>query len=94
MTVEPAVGADRQQPVAAGRPEIRHASDADQPPSIAFLRSACTGLSPSQILVSARLNASPGIAPFAAPLKPTAVRVVDEIERDDVAFLHLAERPS
>ena len=63
----------------------------DQPPSIAFLRSACAGLSPSQILVSARLNASPGMVPLAAPLKPTTVRAVDEIERDDVAFLHLAE---
>ena len=42
-----------------------------QPPSIAFLRSPWAGLSPSQIRVSALLNASPGITPLASPLRAT-----------------------
>ncbi len=41
-----------------------------QPPSIAFFRSACTGLSASQIFISASLKGAPAIAPMALPLWP------------------------
>ena len=61
-----------------------------QPPSIAFLRSACTGLSPIQTFVSARLNASPAIDPFAAPLKPTFVALSTKSSVIDAALLELA----
>src|SRR5437764_4415799 len=72
---EPPVRTDDQQPVPARGPKIRHAarSRVVQPPSIALRRSDCTGVSPIQIRVSARLNASPGTLPFAEPFKPIFV---------------------
>ena len=64
-----------EQPIAAGRArsQARAHTRRVQPPSIAFLRSACAGLSPSQIRVSALLNASPGMTPLSAPLRPIFV---------------------
>src|SRR4029453_14780365 len=68
-----AVGAHREQPIAARRPEIGHCVLYSYPPSIAFLRSDCAGLSASQILGGAPLNASPAIDPLAVPFSAILV---------------------
>ena len=64
-------------PQARGAPwgEARNArfGGVTYPPSIAFLRSDWTGLSPSQIRVIAALNASPAIVAFAWPLNAICV---------------------
>ena len=62
------------------------------PPSIAFFRSACTGCSPTQIRISASLNAVAFDRSARRAVEADHRRRPDEVDRDDAALLRLAER--